>query len=327
MFLTRKLKIALMLTVVTTLVSTVNATANNFINNTTQSLNTITYEVNDMESNDIRTVLKEDNNSDTTDNIQFKEINSTSIEFVNNSLSTVGDDSEATTKTKSKKQKIDRGIKTQTFIPKGTLFFGGTVSYSNLESTDYKFIILDNLKANSTLISAKAFIGYAFANNVAAGVAFDYSRNLIKIDNVDLNLSEDLNFAVTDYYSIQQVYTASAFLRTYINIGNSKRFGMFNDIKVYFGGGQGKVTSGVEGNSSFTGTYEKINKLGIVLQPGISVFATDFMAVEASIGILGVEYSRTEQITNQVYQGSVESFSASFKLNLLSIGLGLSFYF
>lgn len=215
----------------------------------------------------------------------------------------------------------------KTFMPKGTIFFGGTLSYTNLGATDYKFILFDNIKAQTTLIGVKVFAGYTFANNVAGGISFDYSRTLIRMDNVDIALSDDLNFGIKDSYSIQHIYTASAFLRAYINIGNSKRIGMFNDVKVYFSGGQGKVTSGIEQSPAFKGTYEKITKVGIVLQPGISVFATDFMTIEASIGIFGIEYSRSEQITNQVYQGTFESFNASFKLNLFSIGMGLAFYF
>lgn len=221
--------------------------------------------------------------------------------------------------------KIDRGVEQKTFVAKGTWFGGGRISYTDIGAGNYKFLLFDNLSAKSFLFGAKIFAGYTFANNVAAGVSFDYSRTLIKIDNVDMNLGSGLNFQIKDFYSIQQIYTATAFLRTYINIGNSKRFGMFNDIRAYFGGGQGKVTNG--SGAELTGTYEKILKMGVVLAPGISVFATDFMTVEATIGIFGIEYSRTEQISNQVYQGSFETFNASFQLNLLSIGLGIALYF
>lgn len=226
---------------------------------------------------------------------------------------------------KQKRTKMDRGVVQKTFVPKGTWFAGGTISYTDLGATDYTFLLFENLSAKSVMFGAKVFAAYTFANNVAAGISFDYSRTIIAIDNVDMNLGSGLNFQIKEFYSIQQIYTATAFLRTYINIGDSKRFGMFNDIRAYFGGGQGKVTNG--SGLELSGTYEKITKLGLVLAPGISVFATDFMTVEATIGILGIEYSRSEQTTNQVYQGAFETFSASFKLNLLSIGLGIAFYF
>lgn len=224
-----------------------------------------------------------------------------------------------------KRQKIDRGIEKKTFIPKGTIIAGGTFNYTNLGAGDYTFLLFDNLSASAYLLGAKAFVGYVFRDDLAAGISFDYSRTKVQIDNVDIKLSEDMVFAIKDYYTIQQVYTATAFLRTYINIGDSKRFGLFNDLKFSFGGGQGKMYTGK--GEELSGTYEKIEKVGLVLSPGVSIFMTDFLTVEASIGILGIQYSRTEQVTNQVSQGYFESFDASFKLNLLSVNLGLAFYF
>ena len=59
--------------------------------------------------------------------------------------------------------------------------------------------------------------------------------------------------------------------------------------------------------------------------PGIAVFVTNEMCVEASVGILGLEWKRISQTTNQVYEGSYETSKANFKLNLLSINIGVNF--
>ncbi len=221
--------------------------------------------------------------------------------------------------------KIDRGIKAQTFIQKGTYMFGGTAGYSSLSTEDYKFLLLDNVNLSGAVGNGSLFFGYAFSNNVAGGISVKYSRTTASISTLDLSLGSDLSFGMSNYYNIQQSVTATAFLRTYMNIGKQKRIGLYNDVEVYFGGGQGKNTNGM--GEGYSGTYQDITRMGILLNPGIVVFATDFLAFEAGVSIFGIEYSRTEQITNQVYMGSVESFTASFKLNLLKINLGLSFYF
>ncbi len=223
-------------------------------------------------------------------------------------------------------EKFDRGLNENTFMPKGTITLGASLTYTSLDAQDYQFLLFDDLTATLQTIGARVNFAYTFADNVALGVQFQYSRNTATIDNVDMSLSEDLQFDISDYSTVQQVFTGSAYIRTYINIGNSRILGMFNDVKVYFAGGQGKVTSGPQ-DASLVGTYEKITKMGLVLAPGVSIFTTDFMAIEASIGILGVEYSRIEQTTNQVYQGTYEYVNASFKLDLLSLGLGIAFYF
>lgn len=223
-------------------------------------------------------------------------------------------------------KKFDRGLNDNTFMPKGTITLGASLTYTSLDAEDYQFLLFDDLTAAYKTIGARVNFAYTFADNIAAGVQFQYSRNTATIDNVDMSLSEDLQFSISDYYTVQQVFTGSAYIRTYINVGNSRVIGMFNDVKVYFAGGQGKVTDGPDG-PSLVGTYEKITKMGLVLAPGVSIFTADFMAIEASIGILGVEYSRTEQTTNQVYQGTYEYVNASFKLDLLSLGVGIAFYF
>ena len=58
----------------------------------------------------------------------------------------------------------------------------------------------------------------------------------------------------------------------------------------------------------------------------MAVFATDCLAVEASIGIMGIKYRWADQKTNQVETGRVRSGGANFRFNFLSINIGLTFY-
>ena len=61
--------------------------------------------------------------------------------------------------------------------------------------------------------------------------------------------------------------------------------------------------------------------------PGISIFAQDNVAVEVAIGILGINYTRREQIRNQVEHSVMQTSGANFRINPLSIEIGTSFYF
>ncbi len=222
-------------------------------------------------------------------------------------------------------QKMDRDIKSTVYMPKGQWFVGGTASYFEANGEDYKFLMIDDLQTKAYTLTGKVQFAYTFTNDIAAGLALDYSRTQVQIDDVSINLSEDMIFGIEDYYSVRHVYTATAFLRTYLALGESKRFALFNDVRFNFGGGQGKIYNGV--GQELVGTYEKITQMGVTISPGLSAFVTNSMSIEASVGILGVNYNRTEQITNQVYQGSFETVSANFKVNLFSIQLGMSFYF
>lgn len=226
----------------------------------------------------------------------------------------------------TKAQKFDRGISMTegpVFMPKGQIMFGGTISYRDYKFDDYEFIILDNMNANAFTFGVTPYVYYSFAKNMALGLRFSYKRTLIKIDALDLSLSEDLNFSISNYYNLQHTYYGSLSFRYYIPLGNSKRFGLFSDIMLDVGAGQGKTISGSGVNK--TGVFQNIFEAGIDVVPGVVVFVSNEMAVEASVGILGLGYKKVSQTENQIYEGAYETSAANFKINLLSISIGVNF--
>ncbi len=223
-------------------------------------------------------------------------------------------------------QKFDRGMsfhETPVFMPKGNIMFGGTVSYRDFKTYDYKLVVLDNMNLNAYTLAATPYIYYFFAKNMAVGLRFSYERTLAMINGIDISLSEDMSFGISDFYLLQHTYYGSLSYRYYIPIAGSRIFAIFSDVSFNFGAGQGKSMQGSGDN--VTGTYQDILDLGIDLVPGLTVFVSNEMAVEASIGILGMGWKRIKQTTNQVYEGSYETSKANFKINLLSIKLGVNF--
>ena len=223
-------------------------------------------------------------------------------------------------------EKFDRGLgfrEAPVFMPKGQLMFGGTVSYQDFNFLDYKFLILDDININAYTLAATPYIYYSFAKNMAVGLKFSYNRTLARIDETNLSLTPDMSFGISNFYMLQHVYSGSLSYRYYIPLGKSRIFGLFSDISLNFGAGQGKSINGTGDN--VTGTYQNILDLGIDVIPGIAVFVTNEMSVEASVGILGLEWKRISQTTNQVYEGNYETSKANFKLNLLSINIGINF--
>lgn len=231
----------------------------------------------------------------------------------------------ATIDTAASREKFDRGITVQTFMPKGMWFFGGNVSYTQHNNDDFKmFGLLKDFSSRGYTFAVRPMAGYSFANNLAAGLAFTYERSMLQVDNVELSLGDDLSFAISDYYNIEHIYTGTIFLRNYINLGSSRRFALINDLKLQLGGGQGKMLNGK--GDGLSGTYTKIYQLGLVCSPGVAVFVNDFAAVEATIGVLGFQYKRTEQTTDQIHHGSRQTSGANFKIDIFSIALGMTFY-
>ena len=59
---------------------------------------------------------------------------------------------------------------------------------------------------------------------------------------------------------------------------------------------------------------------------GIVAFVTNNTALELSIGVFGIGYESVKQVKNQIETGKTTSSNMNFKVNLLSIGFGVSFY-
>ena len=131
---------------------------------------------------------------------------------------------------KKDREQIDRGIHSSTFIPKGQWMVGGSFSYSESNSDDYKFLILKNVEGKRYSFSVSPNFGYFIRDNVAVGGRFSYTRDYIDIGNLDIDLNEDLSFKINNASLLQHMIYGTGFVRTYINLGNSKRFGQENKL-------------------------------------------------------------------------------------------------
>ena len=192
-------------------------------------------------------------------------------------------------------QEFKRNIEMRTFIPKGQWIVGSSVSYSQYSN-----------------------------DNVAAGGRFMYSRTYTKLNNISVNIDEDTNFDISNLYELKNSYSGIAVLRNYINLGTSKRFALFNEVQLELGGSVSKVVNGK--GDDLTGVYQTSLDASVGLSPGLVAFINNYTAVEVSIGVLGLNVSRTHQVTDRIYESNRSSMSANFKINLFSIGLGIAFY-
>ena len=224
----------------------------------------------------------------------------------------------------SQAQEFKRNIESHTFVPKGQWVVGSSVSYSEHNEQNYQFLVIDGFNSDGYTFKISPMFCYAFRDNVAAGGRFSYGRTLTKLDGVTLNLDESTQFDVNDMYQLKHSYSAMGVLRNYINLGTSKRFGLFAETRLEIGGSQSKVVT--KDGTSLTGTYTKTTDFGIGVAPCIVAFINNYTAVEVSIGVLGLDFSKVKQTTDQVYIGERSSSSANFKINLFSIGLGIAFY-
>lgn len=210
-----------------------------------------------------------------------------------------------------------------TFMPKGEFIFGGTIGYNHFNFDDYEFLILNGITAKTSTVTVTPNLYYSFAKNMAIGIKFAYKHTNIGIGSTNLAISDDLQFSIKDWSNVQNTYYGAVAYRYYMPIGQSLRFGLFTDVMLNVGGGQGKLLSGT--GEDMTGSFQRIFEVGLDVVPGVVVFLSNYVSVEASIAVLGVNYKKIEQTRSQVYEGLYENTGANFKLNFLSVGLGINF--
>ena len=214
------------------------------------------------------------------------------------------------------------------FVPKGQWIFGGTASFSAHRNSNYKFTLINDIYSKGYTVNVSPMLAYAPWRNMAVGVRFGYSRSLLAIDNAALSVS-GAELTIDMFHQLKHSYVGSLFWRPYIPLGHSNRFAFFAEVQLNLSGGQSKAvaeTNVIDGMQDYRGTYARQFGAQLALQPGIVAFVTNDVAVELSIGVLGVGFERSKQVKNQIFEADIKQIDTNFKLNLLSVGFGMSFY-
>lgn len=231
------------------------------------------------------------------------------------------------------------GISTSTFIPKGTVGFGAALSYNTYDlgnavnDSGFKMLFgaLTGIQGNLVTVGVAPYVSYFVIDNLSVGARFEYSKTSLGVQNLGINVM-DLGLGISDFYYNKNSYLGSVAARYYIPFGNSRRFAMFAELRGTGGYAQSETFNYSEGEDASgestdkLGTYQDIYKFNIGVIPGITAFFTENVALEVSVGLIGLDYQKTVQNTNQVEFSVSETSGANFKVNLLAVNLGLSFY-
>ena len=229
---------------------------------------------------------------------------------------------------------FNRGIgkATALFVPKGTVSFGLTASYNSYDlgsaadDAGYKmlFSLLDGVSGNMTSCGIAPAVSYFIADNTSVGLRFDYSKSVLGLGSASIALGDLMSLDINDVNYLKQSYSGSLTLRHYMSIADSRRFAIFVEGRGTLGYAQ-SMNYQREGDDKY-GTYQDIYKASLSLVPGVVCFMMDNAAFEVSVGVLGFDTQKVKQVTNQVEYSEMKSSGANFKINLLSVNFGMSFY-
>jgi len=211
------------------------------------------------------------------------------------------------------------------FVPRGQWVLGASVSYSTHTNDDYTFMVIEGIDSEGYTFRVSPMVAYALRSNMALGVRATYGRTNLTIDKADLTFGDEVTgteIVVDRYKSVRHSYVISAIWRQYIPLGRSKRFALFNEMSLGAGGSQSIFASG----QPVKGTYETGYTLALGISPGLMAFASNDVAIEVNVGVMGVSYSRVRQVHNQVTVGHRSTSGMNFKVNIFTIEVGVAFY-
>ncbi|MCM1292154.1 MAG: hypothetical protein NC111_00330 [Bacteroides sp.] len=225
-------------------------------------------------------------------------------------------------------EEFKRDLQQVSFVPKGQWIAGVSVGYSMSDQNNYQFFVFEKASGDTYSFKVTPMALYSFKDNMAAGLKFGYERSRTQFNAGSLILDSETTFDADRVSAIRSNYFATGVYRNYFSLGDSRRFGFFNEIQLSLGGGQSKFSNytGSESNRHLEGTYERNFSLDIGLTPGLIMFLNNYSAIEVSIGVLGFGYTHTTSTTNQVQVAHRNSKHANFKINLFSVQFGMAFY-
>ena len=224
-------------------------------------------------------------------------------------------------------QDFDRGydkIPSSPFVSKGTWMVGGTMSYSQHINDNHSILLINDINSKGYNFSINPKVLYMIKDNMGVGLRVSYGRGMLDLASASLSVA-GIEMNANDCYQINHKFTVHGVCRAYIPFADIKRFSLFADVLLGGSFKQGKAFNA--GAEYVYGTYQQSSSLELAVNPGIMFFLSNNLSMECNVGLFGLSYGWNNQVTNQVSTGSSDITTAGFMVDLLSIGIGLSYYF
>ena len=194
-----------------------------------------------------------------------------------------------------------------------------TIQNSQLENTPRLLNRIQN--GSESDFSIKLAGGYFIRNHVMAELGIMYSRD--KFEGSLFNQDGDSLYR----RQISNLAVYSPGVRTYFPLSANERFSLFNSLSMGFGFGQSLSRDQFNVNR-IEKVYSKEFEFSLGISPGITFFAIENFAFEVQLqNLIGYTYRQWKSTVNDTEESTRRTHNVNFNINLLSLQLGLSYYF
>lgn len=224
----------------------------------------------------------------------------------------------------------DRGLGNprSVYTEKGSWLVGLSGSYHRLNAeglngaTGSTLVgLIDNLSGNALLGSVDATAAWFFADNFAVGARFGYDKKQIDLDDATL-----LGLLPFQNRHVSMMHLSGALTcRGYLPLFDTRYLALFGEGRL--GGKRGYTMNYEITDRGNYGTYADDYSLSMSMHAGISVYLTDFSAVEISMPIIEGGYAWDNQIKGGESESTQSHAYCSFMNGILGISFGITFTF
>lgn len=202
---------------------------------------------------------------------------------------------------------------------KSNVFIGFAFSLEDKQLTNADYLVqqvLDGEKLNYNILLKG---GYYIGNYAMVGINFNYFQNKFVGDvfrNPDTLQSN----------SITQGFAITPHLRSSVPLTANERLSFFTELGITYGLSN-SLTRDINNLDVVQKTYATKHNLRVGISPGITFFAMENFAFEIQLDLLGYNLEIKEKTVNGVDQSKEIRQNVDFKIDILSLELGLAYYF
>lgn len=218
--------------------------------------------------------------------------------------------------------RFNRGLFNFLFIPKGQWHFALTASYGEFSADDLEmFDILSDFDFSGHTFSIRPSISYFIRNNMSVGIRFSYNSSKAGLGSLDMDISDDMGFELSDISYRNESYSAAITLTQYIGIARQGRFGVLNEVALGFSSGNADFTRPFDGAPKTT--HNTYMKASLDFSPGLCVFIMKNVSFNVSFGVFGFYLRNEKQTVDGVPEGNRFTSGANFRFNIFNINFGI----
>ena len=162
--------------------------------------------------------------------------------------------------------------------------------------------------------------GYFISNYILVGGNIIYSRD--KFTGTTLQDGDTLQ-----RNRINSIGTIAPTFKTYFPLTKNKRLSFFNEIGLGFGFGN-SIIRDIQNQDEINKVYTEEFAFTAGISPGITFFAIENFSFEIQLNnLIGYELQVSKKNTNDTEESKVTTHNVNFNIDLLSLNLGLAYYF